>query len=349
MTHDPVACSAVIHRAAKEAGFDLVGIADAVTPGGFDHLNEWLRRGFAGEMNWIERRKDAYQDPGRVLERVRSIVMVGLNYSTSAPVSPEPGQGRVSRYAWNDTDYHTVVRERLKPVAGALHQLVSGVRTRVVVDTAPLLERDFARLAGLGWFGKNTLLLNQTAGSWFFLGALLTDCELAPDRPELEDHCGNCTLCLEACPTDAFAEPRVLDARKCISYLTIELRDQDIPAALRPGIGDWVFGCDVCQDVCPWNHKAPQGAADFRPEPDRNPVDLVDLLRMTEDEFDRRFGATPLHRTGRDSLARNAAIALGNQRHRPAEPALRAALDHSSAVVREAARWALQQLAAQDD
>ena len=218
------------------------------------------------------------------------------------------------------------------------------MRSRAVVDTAPLLERDFARLAGLGWFGKNTLLINKWQGSWVFLGALLTDCDLDADDPHDTAHCGTCTRCLDACPTDAFPEPWVLDARKCISYLNIELRDQDVPRDLRPGLEEWVFGCDVCQDVCPWNRKAPAGDADFTPEPDLNPVDCEALVRFTQAEFAKRFVGTPLERTGRDTLVRNAAIVLGNYGRRESLEPLRAAVEDEAAIVREAARWALEQL-----
>lgn len=305
-------CTAAVRTAAREAGFQLVGIAPAVRPPGADHLHEWLQQGYAGRMEWIERRLDAYEDPDRVLSGVRTVVMVGLNYASDEPVEPPSGCGRISRYAWNDRDYHDVIRENLKPVAAAIHEVMSAARTRIVVDTAPLLERDFAQLAGLGWFGKNTLLINKWQGSWFFLGALLTDVELEYDAPHHTAHCGTCTACMDACPTDAFPEPWVLDARRCISYLNIELRDEPVPPELRPGMQDWLFGCDICQDVCPWNRKAPADNRRFAAVPGRNPVDCVALLMMTEEQFRVRFRDTPLYRTGRDTIARNAAIVLGN-------------------------------------
>jgi epoxyqueuosine reductase len=211
-----------------------------------------------------------------------------------------------------------------------------------VVDTAPLLERDFARLAGLGWFGKNTMLINKRRGSWLFLGALLTDVALTADEPHRTDHCGTCTRCLDACPTDAFVEPHVLDSRRCISYLTIELRDRPIPEELRPSMGDWLFGCDVCQDVCPWNRKAPVSSeAAFEPRADLCPADCATLLKLTAGEFERQFGATPLARPGREGVLRNACIVLGNTGDQRDLPPLIAALTDISPLVRGAAAWAL--------
>ena len=216
--------------------------------------------------------------------------------------------------------------------------------TRGVVDTAPLLERDFARLAGLGWFGKNTMLINKRAGSWLLLAGLLTDLELEADTPHETAHCGTCTRCLDVCPTDAFPEPYVHDARKCISYLTIELKTP-IPLELRDGVGEWLFGCDLCQDVCPWNRKAPQSDEPaFQPQPDLDPADGVAILRMTREEFDARFAQTPLERPGFDGLRRNAAIVLGNRGDSSAIPVLIEALQDSSPLVRGAAAWSLGKL-----
>jgi epoxyqueuosine reductase len=219
-----------------------------------------------------------------------------------------------------------------------------GCHGRGVVDTAPLLERDFARRAGLGWFGKNTMLLHRRLGSYFFLGALLLDRELTPDPPQETAHCGTCTACLTACPTAAFAGPYQLDARRCISYLTIELRGS-IPPELREAVGDWVFGCDVCQEVCPWNRKAPAATEPaFAPRADLEPLDLLELLRLTEDELRRRFRGTALTRARRRGLVRNAAIVLGNQGDPAALPALRQALADPEPLVREAVQWAIDQI-----
>lgn len=336
--------SADLKAEAHRLGFELVGIAPAVSPVGFSAFQEWLDRGFAGEMHYLERRLDAYTHPEGVLPGVRSVVMLGLNYRTQDPAATLPGEGRVSRYAWGTTDYHTVLRERLKQLAVFLKQRVPESRTRGIVDTAPLLERDFARLAGLGWFGKNTLLINKRQGSWLFLAALLTDLDLVYDSPHETSHCGTCTRCLEACPTNAFDAPYVLDARKCISYLTIELRGP-IPESLRTGMGDWVFGCDICQDVCPWNRKAPVSTdVTFAPRTELRPADARRLLRLTAAEFEAEFAGTPLERPGRAGILRNAAIVLGNSGDQTAVPDLIAALADGEPVIRGAAVWALQQL-----
>ncbi len=237
-----------------------------------------------------------------------------------------------------------MLRERLNELLAWLRQEVPGCRGRGVVDTAPLLERDFARRAGLGWFGKNTMLLNKRIGSYFFLGALLVDIELRPDAAHEASHCGTCTACLDACPTGAFPAPGVLDSRRCVSYLTIELR-RPVPDELREGLGDWLFGCDVCQEVCPWNRKAPStGEPAFQPRPDLVPINLVELLGLTEEQFRQRFRDTPLTRAKRRGLLRNAALVLGNRADPAALPALRRALDDPDALVRDAARWALDRI-----
>jgi len=237
-----------------------------------------------------------------------------------------------------------VLRERLKDLLTWVQQERPGCRGRAVVDTAPLLERDFARRAGLGWFGKNTMLLNKRQGSYFFLGALLLDLELRADPPHETSHCGTCTACLDACPTAAFVGPGLLDARRCISYLTIELRES-VPNELRAGLGDWVFGCDVCQEVCPWNRKAPAAAeAALQPREDLAALDLIELLGLGEAEFKERFRGTALLRSKRSGLLRNAALVLGNQGDAAALPALRRALADPEELVREAARWAIEQI-----
>jgi epoxyqueuosine reductase len=236
------------------------------------------------------------------------------------------------------------MRERLHALADYVRELAPGAATRGVVDTAPLPEREFAQMAGLGWVGKNTLLLNKTAGSYFFLGALLTDVELAYDAPHVADHCGTCTACLDACPTEAFPQAYVLDAARCISYLTIELRDA-MPTELRSGVSEWVFGCDVCQDVCPWNREAPRSAeASFRPMEGMNPLELAGLFDLTEEDFRRQFRHTPLWRPHRRGLLRNAAIVLGNQRADGAVEALGKGLNDEEPVVRGACAWALGQI-----
>jgi len=328
----------------RDIGFDLVGIAPAITPGSLSHLTEWLERGFAGEMHYLPRREAAYAHPEHVLQGVRSVVMVAVNYKTVDPPACGANEGRVARYAWGAADYHGVLKERLQKLADWLHEEAPGCRTRCVVDTAPLLERDFARLAGMGWFGKNTMLLNRRAGSFLFLGALLTDVELEPDGPHESSHCGTCTRCLEVCPTDAFPEPYLLDARRCISYLTIETKGP-MPVELREGVGEWLFGCDLCQDVCPWNRKSPRSSDPvFQPQADLAPADPISILRMTEAEFGVRFRDSALSRPGWSGLRRNAAIVLGNRGDAAAAPALIESLDDADPVVRGAVVWALGRL-----
>lgn len=338
-----------LREAARRVGFDLVGIAPAVTPAGFHDFLDWLDAGYAGAMQYLPNRREAYEHPRHVLETVRSVVMLGLNYRTAEPADPAAGEGRVSRYAWGDGDYHNVIRERLRSLGDWLHDRVPGCRTRGVVDTAPLLERDFARRAGLGWFGKNTMLIDKRAGSWFFLAGLLTDVPLEPDEPHHASHCGTCTRCLDACPTDAFPSPHVLDATRCISYLTIELRDALPPVELREGMGDWLFGCDVCQDVCPWNRRAPISTEPaFQPSPERGVESAIELLSLDDETFRARFRHTPLWRPGRAGLLRNACLVLGNTGDRSFVPVLTTALDDSEPLVRAAAAWALGRLGGDD-
>jgi epoxyqueuosine reductase len=267
--------------------------------------------------------------------------MLAMSYGSASPREPGAGQGRVSRYAWGAVDYHDLIHDRLRQLIARLRELRPEASARGVVDTAPLLERDFARLAGLGWIGKNTLLLNKTAGSWFFLAALLTDQELEYDAPYEADHCGSCRACLDACPTQAFPQPYVLDARRCLSYLTIELRGP-VPDGLRERLGDWLFGCDICQEVCPWNRRAhPAGEEAFAPCSDRNPAELAGLFHLSDGAFRELFRRTPLWRPRRRGLLRNAALVLGNQKAAAATPALTRGLHDAEPLVRTACAWAL--------
>ncbi len=325
---------------ARELGFELVGCCAAAEPPRLAQFHRWLEAGHDGQMKYLEDRREAYQHPKHVLEGVRSVVMLGMGYRTVERQSAIAGQGQVSRYAWGD-DYHDVIHDRLHALADYLRVLEPRASIRGVVDTAPLLEREFAEIAGLGWVGKNTLLLNRRLGSWFFLAALLTDAELEYNSHPTSDHCGTCRACLDACPTDAFVEPYVLDSRRCISYLTIELRES-IPAELRQGVGSWLLGCDVCQDVCPWNRKAEESSDPvFQPNEGMNPLELTELFALDEQAFRRRFRHTPLWRPRRRGILRNAAIALGNQRHQAAIPALKMGLSDEEPLVRGACAWAL--------
>jgi epoxyqueuosine reductase len=332
---------------AHQLGFELCGIAPAVPADGFERLRAWLDAGHAGEMGYMHSHGEARRHPRSIFPTVRSVVMVGMNYAPrqSATVQRTSGlfRGRIARYA-RGADYHLVVRERLKQLRAWLCEQRPGAWGRVVVDTAPLLERDFARRAGLGWFGKNTMLLDKRLGSWFVLGALLVDVEMEASGPHETSHCGTCTACLDACPTQAFVEPGLLDARRCISYLTIELKAQ-VPVEQRAWLGDWLFGCDVCQEVCPWNHKAPVGGPALAARGDLEEVDLVELLGLSADDFRARFEGTALFpRPGRPVVLRNAALVLGNTADERAVPALERALNDPETMVRAAARWAIGQI-----
>lgn len=332
--------TAELKAQARRLGFDLCGVCPAITPPGIERFQSWLAAGYAGEMRYLPDRATAYADPGHVLDGVRSIVMLAMNYRTAEPIQPQPGQGKVSRYAWGG-DYHDLIRSRLDALADWLREKSPDAKVRGVVDTAPLLEREFAQLAGLGWIGKNTLLINKQIGSWFFLAALLTDLELQPDAAHETDHCGTCRACLDACPTGAFVDAYVLDARRCISYLTIELREE-IPNELRRGVGDWLFGCDVCQDACPWNHRAPlSDEPAFQPTVEMNPIDLAALFELDDATFRVRFRHTPLWRAKRRGILRNAAIVLGNQPVESSLPALLRGLNDAEPLVRASCTWAL--------
>jgi epoxyqueuosine reductase len=332
---------------AHAMGFELAGIARAGEADGFARFREWLDRGYAGEMEYLHRHADPRRHPESILEDVRSVLMLGVTYwSGLTPSPPEAGgarnpAARIAKYALGP-DYHRFLWDKLNELGAWLDAEVPGTRSRGIADSAPLLERDFARRAGLGWIGKNTMLLNKQHGSFFLLCALLTTLQLQPDPPHEGEHCGTCTACLEACPTQAFPQPGLLDARRCVSYLTIELKTS-IPEELRPGVGDWLFGCDVCQDVCPWNHR-PNVSPGLFVRPDLVAIDPVELLRMAPNELRQRFKGTSLRRANWRGLLRNAAIVLGNRRDARALPALREALKWGDDVVREACEWALRQI-----
>jgi epoxyqueuosine reductase len=341
---DKAQLTAELKHESRRLGFALAGVCPAVAPPGISRFRAWLEAGYGGDMHYLAERQPAYEHPHSVLEGARSIVMLAMNYQTKEPRAAENGQGRVSRYAWGARDYHDVIHKRLKELVAFCVEQIPDANVRGVVDTAPLLEREFAQLAGLGWTGKNTLLLNQSMGSWFFLAALLTDQELEYDTAHETDHCGSCRACLDACPTDAFPQPYVLDATKCISYLTIELRAA-MPAELRHGVGEWLFGCDICQDVCPWNNHAPRSdETGFEPMPEQNPIQIAELFSLSDEAFRDRFRKTPLWRPKRRGILRNAAIVLGNQRSVASVPALTQGLQDQDPVVRGACAWALGQI-----
>jgi epoxyqueuosine reductase len=341
----PVSLTQQLKDTAVSLGFDLVGIALPRSPETLPQFLAWLDRGYAGDMTYLKNGAQARLSAENLLPEVRSLIVLGISYHQprTTKVKAPSLHGRVATYAAGQ-DYHELLWQKLQQLSQWLESHAPGAQSKGIVDTAPFLERDFARTAGLGWFGKNTMLINKQLGSYFFVATLLTTVELEPDPPHLASHCGSCTACLDACPTQAFPEPGVLDATKCISYLTIELK-KAIPRQLRTLLGDWVFGCDVCQDVCPWNRKAPPGRepALLPPLNHNNTLDLIELLTLNQEQFRQRFRPTALWRTRRRGLLRNAAIALGNQRDPRAVPALIHALADDEPLIRGAAAWSLGQ------
>jgi epoxyqueuosine reductase len=327
-------------------GFDLVGIARTGPATTAIEFQRWIQAGHAGEMHYLDRGAEKRADTRRPLEGARSAVVVAMDYGGREPSGP------VARYARGD-DYHDVMASRLRSLHTCIDAWVGApVRGKAYVDTGPVLERDLARRAGLGWFGKNTMLINPTVGSFFFIGVLLLELDLAPDEPFDAERCGTCTRCLEACPTEALLEPGVLDARRCISYLTIELKGA-IPPELRSAIGDWIYGCDVCQSVCPWNTRFAEVLPNDSPYVPREVIGGKDaralareLLGMSPETFSRGFKGSPMKRAKLRGLKRNAAVVLGNvgtaddvgllERVRAEEP---------DDVVREHAEWALGRIA----
>src|SRR5271157_1822479 len=344
-----------IKRLASEVGFDLAGVAGVGETPEHRFFPEWIAEGYAGEMSYLEKRNDVGELKRASLANVapwaRSVVVCAMNYNSEQPYSTHAGttsQGWISRYAWSQRDYHNVVLEKLRALEARLleaceRQAIPAPRTWCYVDTGPVIERVFAKCASIGWIGKNTCVLNEQLGSWLFLGVMLTSLELTPDFPA-PDRCGSCTRCLDACPTNAFPAPYQLDATKCISYLTIEKRGS-IPDELRAGIGRQVFGCDICQDVCPWNREAPVSSlADFAARPELVNPDLGWLARMSLDEFREVFRGSPVKRARFNGLRRNAAIAMGNSGDERFLAVLEELSRDGDAVVAEHARWALQHL-----
>ena len=344
-THNDSALSSRIKDEARRLGFELVGMS-AVTPAPHEQsFAQWLREGFAGKLDYMKRTEHLRRDPHTLVPWAVSIISVGMNYHTSFS-RPEPSRepkGWISRYAWGD-DYHDLMKRKLEALLGRVRELHDEpVEGRAFVDSGPVLERDFAGIAGLGWIGKNTHLISPKKGSWFFLGELFLDLPLAYDRP-LRDRCGKCDLCLKACPTAAFVGPYLLDARRCISYLTIELKGW-MPRQLRPLVGNHVFGCDICQEVCPFNVKARSTEEPaFRPRPGLHAPELIPMLSLDEAGFRRRFRGTPVLRAKRRGFLRNVAVALGNIKSHEAIPALMNALDDGEPLVRGHAAWALGQI-----
>jgi epoxyqueuosine reductase len=306
--------SAAIRVRARELGFDRCGLAAADRYPELAFLREWLARGYAGEMAYMARTADRRADVRAVLPDARSVIVTGTLYNTVPPYTDDeipPDVGRISRYAWGD-DYHDVLKTRLDALVTRMHEeSAEPFEARAYVDTGPVQERVYAQYAGLGWIGKNTCLINPELGSWLFLGVILCTLPLEPDSPGL-DQCGACTRCLEACPTGALVGPGVLDATRCISYLTIELRGE-IPEPLRPSLGNHIYGCDICQDVCPYNQAAPVSADPaWQPRPRLDRPRLVDLWGHTEEEWRALLEGSPMTRAKRTGLRRNIAVALNN-------------------------------------
>jgi epoxyqueuosine reductase len=370
----PAAETAWIGERARELGFDACGVAPAEKFPELEHFSDWLDRGYAGEMKYLADPRRV--DPRNAMPGVRSLIVCALNYNADLPYSTEienhenavgAARGWISRYAWGD-DYHEVLWGKLNALTAEMRtHFPPPFEARAYADTGPVHERAAAKYAGLGWLGKNTLLINQSLGSWLFLGVVVTSLPLTPSMGAADvpppDRCGTCRRCLEACPTQAIVEPYVLDASRCISYLTIELRGA-IPHEFREPMGKHVFGCDICQDVCPWNRKSPRTElAEFKPRafagldaaPDET-LFLPDLLRianLTQEQFRELFRGSPVKRAKWQGLVRNACIALGNQgaeqvseSHREITQALRSLSQCSEPVIAESAGWALSRIQA---
>jgi len=332
---------------ARELGFDQSGITLPDTGEHARRLNEWLDQGLHGEMHYMADHGVKRHEPRALIPGTQRVISVTMNY-LQAPDSPgeqlrQPEKAYISRYTLG-RDYHKLIRKRLTHLAKKIDDALSGYDYRAFVDSAPVMERALAQQAGLGWIGKNTMLLNRKAGSFFFLGEIFTSAPLPVSEPFEQEHCGRCTACLTKCPTDAFAGPYVLDARRCISYLTIELKGR-IPEELRPLMGNRVFGCDDCQLVCPWNRfSKPTSEPDFAPRHGLDTAGLIELFLWSEEEFLEKTAGSAIRRTGYEGWLRNLAVGLGNAPTTiPVIEALKARADQPSELVREHVQWALKQ------
>ncbi|HEX4487954.1 MAG TPA: tRNA epoxyqueuosine(34) reductase QueG [Terriglobales bacterium] len=342
--------STLVESAALEAGFELSGIAPVRDFPELSRFSEWIEAGHAGEMKYLEARDESGKLKRASLKTTvpwaQSVIVCAINYNTPKPYSTEVNdsqRGWISRYAWAQEDYHDSVLRRLRAVESKLKEAAGDIRTWCYVDTGPLVERVYAKYSGVGWVGKNTCIINQKMGSWLFLGVILTSLELTADLPA-PDRCGTCTRCIDACPTDALIGPYQLDSNLCIAYLTIEKRGA-IPEEMREGMGRHVYGCDICQDVCPWNKKAPvTEASEFQARDGLFNPALEWLVEMSPDEFRRVFRGSPIKRTKLSGLKRNALIAMGNSRDERFVPTVEKLLADEDAVIAETAQWALQQL-----
>ena len=331
----------------KQLGFSLAGVTHPEPPSHYSTFENWLAQGHHGNMGYLanERSRTRRADPLEVLPECKSILVLATPYHPSLALSGENeatvNKARIAAYA-QGMDYHDIIPARMKELVQFIKEQVGGpVRNRYYTDTGPILERDLAQRAGIGWIGKNTLLINPKAGSYFFISEILLDLELEPDPPFINDHCGTCTRCIEACPTNCILPNRTLDATRCISYLTIELKD-NIPFELRDKLGDWTFGCDICQMVCPWNRFAPEGDPAFNAS--RPPHTLTEELALTHQTFNQRFKGSPVKRTKRRGYLRNIAVTLGNSGDIHYLPVLQNALNDDEPMVREHAAWAIDKI-----
>jgi len=300
-----------IKQRALAEGFDKVGIvrAEALTHEA-NHLEEWLARGYHGDMKWMARDPHKRKDPRELFSSARSVVVVALNYYTQHTHSNDADAGKVSRYAWGD-DYHDVMTEKLRAILSSLQQQNPELEGKICVDIQPMMDKAWAARAGLGWIGKHTNLITRELGSWVFIGELLLNVDLESDSEPIEDHCGSCTLCLEACPTNAITEPYVVDSTRCISYGTIEVRDEHLPEIIENNLDGWLYGCDICQDVCPWNRfEQPTTESRFEPRSGNVSAKLSDILELTPKTYAERFRGSAMKRTKLSGLQRNAGALL---------------------------------------
>ena len=346
MTIDELSLTSRIRQEALRLGFFKIGITPARPLPEGERFEKWLRDGMHGEMAYMERQASKRRDPGLILEDARSLIIAAINYQSGDALSENPNHGKISRYAWGD-DYHRVVKDRLQQLYAFIENEDTAARGLCYVDTGPIMEKVWGAQTSLGWIGKHTNLITRDQGSWFFVGVILLNSELQYDPPE-DDYCGTCSRCISACPTGAIVAPYVVDARLCISYLTIELRGP-IPRALRSQIGNRIYGCDDCQEVCPWNSFAvTTPEKEFQPREGNLMPELGPLVDLSTEEFDRRFSNSPIRRAKRDGFVRNVVVALGNSRSPKAVPALARALKDRSALVRAHACWALGQIDTRD-
>jgi epoxyqueuosine reductase len=311
----PSQLTAEVKRRARALGFQKVGVvrAEALSEERA-RLEEWLARGLHASMRWMERGVERRTDPRELLHGARTVVAVALNYYTPHEHTDDPAVGKISRYAWGD-DYHDVLDERLKALLAHVRSLVPEVQGKVCVDAQPAMDKAWAVRAGLGWIGKHTNLITRDYGSWVFLGELLLDAELEYDDAREDDHCGTCTLCIDLCPTGAIVEPYVVDSNLCISHATIELRDAELPSNVAENLDGWLYGCDVCQDVCPWNRfEQPSDESRFEPRPGAVSPALEELATLSHDTYVERFRRSPVKRTKLSGLQRNARALLGRVR-----------------------------------